>query len=80
MKETYLHRLSVEAKLFAFLCVIIAVFLFNHPLANLAVLAVLLAVVLLLGLTVSAFVFVKSAPMEERNFVLMCLHLRWNVV
>ena len=50
MKETYLHRLSVEAKLFVFLCVIIAVFLFNHPLANLVVMAVLLAAVLPSGL------------------------------
>lgn len=50
MKETYLHRLSVEAKLVAFLCVIVAVFLFNHPLANLVILAVLLAAVLPSGL------------------------------
>lgn len=50
MKQTYLHRLSVEAKLIVFLCVIVAVFLFNHPLANLAVLLVLLAAVLPSGL------------------------------
>ncbi|MEA5049997.1 MAG: energy-coupling factor transporter transmembrane component T [Oscillospiraceae bacterium] len=50
MKETYLHRLNVTTKLFCFLCVIIAVFLFNHPLPNLLLALVLLALVLPSGL------------------------------
>ena len=46
MKTTYLHRLDVTTKLIVFLCVLIAVFLFNHPLPNLILIAVLLIAVL----------------------------------
>ena len=46
MSDTYLHRLNVATKLFIFLCVIIAVFLFSHPLANLCLFVFLLAVIL----------------------------------
>lgn len=46
MKTTYLHRLDVTTKLIVFLCVIVAVFIFNHPLANLLLTLSLLAVIL----------------------------------
>ena len=46
MNESYIHRLNVVTKLFLFLCVIIAVFLFNHPLPNLILALVLLALIL----------------------------------
>lgn len=53
MKTTYLHRLSVESKLVVFLCVIIGVFLFNHPLPNLLLAALLMALVLPSGIDLS---------------------------
>lgn len=46
MNESYIHRLNVVTKLFLFLCVIIAVFLFNHPFPNLLLALVLLALIL----------------------------------
>lgn len=46
MNESYIHRLNVVTKLFLFLCIIVAVFLFNHPLPNLVLAVVLLAFVL----------------------------------
>lgn len=46
MMDNYLTRLSVEAKLFVFLCIIVGVFLFNHPLALLVLALLLLALVL----------------------------------
>ena len=46
MNDSYLHRLNVATKLFIFLCIIIAVFLFSHPLANLILFLVLLALIL----------------------------------
>ena len=46
MKTTYLHRLDVTTKLIGFLCIIISVFIFNHPLPNLIIVLVLLAAVL----------------------------------
>lgn len=46
MDESYLHRMDVTAKIICFFCVVIMVFLFNHPLPNLLIAAALLAAVL----------------------------------
>lgn len=54
MNDSYLHRLNVVTKLFVFLCVIIAVFLFSHPLANLCLLAFLLIVILPAGINLKS--------------------------
>lgn len=62
MKQTYLHRLCVEAKLIVFLCIIVAVFLFNHPVPNLLILALLLAVVMPSGIDMKS-VFGALKPM-----------------
>lgn len=44
--NSYLHRLNVVTKLLCFLYIIIAVFLFNHPLPLVIMLAVMLALIL----------------------------------
>lgn len=46
MHESYLHRLNVVTKLVIFLCIIIAVFVFSHPLYQAALFVLLLAFVL----------------------------------
>ena len=51
-KKTYLHKLDVRTKLIVFLCVIVSVFLFSNPWANLAILGVLLTIILPSGVGV----------------------------
>ena len=72
MKTTYLHRMSVEAKLLVFFCVIVGVFLFNHPLPNLAMAVFLLALVLPSGLELSG-VYRALKPLIPIFFLIVAM-------
>lgn len=54
--ETYLHRLDVRTKTFAFVVVMVLIFLFDSPLFNAAVAAALVALVLPSGLPLKGVV------------------------
>jgi ABC-type cobalt transport system, permease component CbiQ and related transporters len=49
-KETYIHGLDIRTKLFIFIFVIVVTFLFNNPVYNLALIALLLIAVLPSGI------------------------------
>ena len=78
MKTTYLHRLSVESKLVVFLCVIIGVFLFNHPLPNLLLAALLMALVLPSGINLSG-IFKALKPLIPIFILIVVMGFAKNV-
>ena len=74
MKTTYLHRLDVRTKIIAFVCVVTMVFLYSNPLANLAILAALIALILPSGIGMKS-IFNALKPLLLVFFIIIIITL-----